>query len=155
MPEIIRVSKAVLITSGVFNLWLYPRPDWIMAWFCRAGIGSGKWGFCTWQPILCYGKDPYLVNGLGRQHDSIESCEIAEKNNHPCPKPLKLWTKLLLRGSIKESDTIYDPFMGSGTTALVAIKTNRNFIGSEISQTYVDLANKRIDQHLRQEKLAL
>lgn len=68
--------------------------------------------------------------------------------------PITLPSKIIINFS-KENDIIYDPFMGMGTTALACIKTNRNFIGSEISQAYVDLANKRINQPLRQEKLAL
>lgn len=43
-----------------------------------------------------------------------------------------------------EADIVYDPFMGSGTTAKMAIETGRNFIGSEISEEYVSIANKRI-----------
>ncbi|MDR1025286.1 MAG: site-specific DNA-methyltransferase [Treponema sp.] len=38
-----------------------------------------------------------------------------------------------------------DPFMGSGTTALVAMKEKRNFVGYEINKDYIELANKRID----------
>ena len=49
-----------------------------------------------------------------------------------------------------EGDLIYDPFMGSGTTAKMAHLLKRNWIGSEISEKYVKLALKRIDPHLRQ-----
>lgn len=52
-----------------------------------------------------------------------------------------------------ELDLVYDPFMGSGTTAKMSILNNRNWIGSEISEEYVDLANKRLDQYLRQQTL--
>ena len=45
-----------------------------------------------------------------------------------------------------ESDTVYDPFMGSGTTAKMALKTNRNYIGSEISKEYCDIAEERLRQ---------
>jgi len=48
---------------------------------------------------------------------------------------------------------VLDPFMGSGTTALVALKLNRNFIGIEINKNYVDMAYKRIEPYLKQEKL--
>jgi len=41
-------------------------------------------------------------------------------------------------------DLVLDPYMGSGTTAVVAKKNNRNYIGIEISQEYCDIANKRI-----------
>jgi DNA modification methylase len=50
-------------------------------------------------------------------------------------------------------DIVYDPFMGSGTTAKAAHLLDRNWIGSEISQEYVDLANKRLEPYLAQVKL--
>lgn len=52
-----------------------------------------------------------------------------------------------------EGDLIYDPFMGSGTTAKMAHLMKRNWIGSEISQEYVDLANKRLKKYLDQTDL--
>ena len=48
-------------------------------------------------------------------------------------------------------DLVYDPFMGSGTTAKMALINGRNFIGSEVSNEYVDLANQRI-KTITQEK---
>lgn len=62
---------------------------------------------------------------------------------HPAPFPEALAKDHILSWS-KENDIIYDPFMGSGTTAKMAIATNRNYIGSEISEEYVTLANRRI-----------
>ena len=53
----------------------------------------------------------------------------------------------------KESDLIYDPFMGTGTTAKSAHIYKRKWIGSEISQEYVDLANKRLEPYLNQQTL--
>lgn len=53
----------------------------------------------------------------------------------------------------KENDIVYDPFMGTGTTAKMAHIYKRNWIGSEISQEYVDLANKRIKPYLDQQTL--
>ena len=44
-----------------------------------------------------------------------------------------------------EDDLVYDPFIGSGTTAKMAILNKRNFIGSEISKDYCDIAEKRIE----------
>jgi DNA modification methylase len=51
---------------------------------------------------------------------------------------------LALLEHTNEGDTVYDPFMGSGTTALAAIKTNRKYLGSEILQEYADIAENRI-----------
>lgn len=53
----------------------------------------------------------------------------------------------------KENDLWYDPYMGTGTTAVAAIEEKRNWIGSEISKEYCDLANKRICKYLNQTKL--
>ena len=51
----------------------------------------------------------------------------------------------ILNNFTKEGDIIYDPFMGTGTTAVVAMKMKRNFIGSEIDKNYIEFANKRIN----------
>ena len=53
----------------------------------------------------------------------------------------------------KEGDIVYDPFMGTGTTAISSIMQNRKYIGSEITQEYVDLANKRLEPYLTQQTL--
>lgn len=50
----------------------------------------------------------------------------------------------LMNAFTKEGDLVYDPFMGSGTTGLVAVKLNRNWIGSEITEEYFEIANSRI-----------
>lgn len=63
--------------------------------------------------------------------------------NHPAVFPEKLASDHILSWS-NEGDLVYDPFIGSGTTAIAAIKNNRNWIGSEISQEYVAIANQRI-----------
>ena len=52
-----------------------------------------------------------------------------------------------------ENDLIYDPFMGSGTTAKLSHILKRNWIGSEISKEYCEIANKRIDIFLNQTTL--
>ncbi len=52
----------------------------------------------------------------------------------------------LINAFCKEGDVVYDPFMGAGTTAVACIKTNRNFIGSEIQKEYCEIINKRIEE---------
>jgi len=63
---------------------------------------------------------------------------------HPAPFPEKLAQDHILTWS-DEGEIIYDPFMGSGTTAKMALLNNRKYIGSEISPEYVSLANQRIE----------
>jgi DNA modification methylase len=65
---------------------------------------------------------------------------------------VELITKPILAGC-PEGGIIYDPFIGSGTTAIHAIMNNRNFIGSEMSKEYLEIANKRISDVLLQPKL--
>jgi len=65
------------------------------------------------------------------------------KTPHPTEKPEKLLERIILIGS-KEGDTILDPFMGSGTTCVVAKRLKRNFIGIEIDENYFNIAKKRI-----------
>jgi site-specific DNA-methyltransferase (adenine-specific) len=65
------------------------------------------------------------------------------KTKHPTEKPEALLKRIILLGS-KEGQTILDPFMGSGTTGVVAKQLNRNFIGIEISPEYFEIAANRI-----------
>lgn len=63
---------------------------------------------------------------------------------HPTEKPEKLIERIILIGT-KKGDKILDPFMGSGTTGVVAKKYNRKFIGIEIAEEYFKIAKKRIN----------
>ena len=78
--------------------------------------------------------------------------EDQEAKGHPAMFPEQLANDHILSWS-NENDLVYDPFMGSGTTAKMAHIYNRNWIGSEISSEYVELANKRLDPYLRQTSL--
>ena len=71
---------------------------------------------------------------------------------HPAVFPEQLAKDHIYSWS-NEGDLVYDPFMGSGTTAKMAHIYKRNWIGSEISQEYVDLANKRLKPYLTQTTL--
>lgn len=64
--------------------------------------------------------------------------------NHPAPMNEQLVNDLIKCYSDK-NDLILDPFMGSGTTAKMAIKNGRNYLGFEISNEYVELANERLN----------
>ena len=71
------------------------------------------------------------------------SGNFLERTGHPAQFPEKLIDRIIKAGA-KPGSIILDPFMGSGTTAVVAKKNGCNFIGYEIEQTYVDMANKRL-----------
>lgn len=69
---------------------------------------------------------------------------MPENTEHPTQKPEKLLAKIILASS-KEKDVILDPFLGSGTTAVVAKKLSRNFVGIEIEEKYAAISAKRIE----------
>ena len=71
---------------------------------------------------------------------------------HPTQKPVELLAQLIA-ASTKEGDTVLDPFMGSGTTAIAAIREKRNFIGFELYKEYYEKACKRIKLELAQSTL--
>ena len=77
------------------------------------------------------------------------NAESARRIGHPAPFPEELPFRLIQLYSFK-GDIILDPFMGSGTTAVSALKTDRKFVGYEISKEYNDLAEKRIEPLIKQ-----
>lgn len=74
---------------------------------------------------------------------SVPFWSMSENTNHPTQKPEKLIAKLILASS-DEGDIVLDPFVGSGTTAVVAKKLGRRFIGIEKEKEYVALALTRL-----------
>lgn len=142
LPVAMAITKVVVLTPGVKNHRRYPAPTWTMAWFTPAGTGSGPWGFCCWQPILCYGKDPKLAKGKGSFPDALVHTESSEKNAHPCPKPVNFWKWLFERVS-EPGDCIFDPFLGSGTSLIAGEMSGRAVVGVERSPAYVDLSVSR------------
>ncbi len=69
---------------------------------------------------------------------------MPENTDHPTQKPEKLLAKVILASS-KPGDVVLDPFLGSGTTAVVAKKLKRQFLGIELDETYACLAQKRLE----------
>lgn len=75
---------------------------------------------------------------------SIPFWSMPENTPHPTQKPEKLIAKLILASS-NEGDVVFDPFLGSGTTAVVAKKLGRRYIGIEREKEYAALAEKRLE----------
>lgn len=80
------------------------------------------------------------------------NAESARKIGHPAPFPEELPYRLIQLYSFK-GDIVLDPFMGSGTTAVAALKTDRKFVGYDISKEYIALAEKRVEPLLKQIKI--
>lgn len=101
------------------------------------------------KPINEYGVDNnvwIMRNGMYKSTKDIVAFE------HPAIFPEELAVRHVVSWT-KENDLIYDPFMGSGTTAKAAIQLKRNWIGSEIDKGYCDICEKRLNNVAIQETL--
>ena len=75
---------------------------------------------------------------------TIPFWSMSENTDHPTQKPEKLVAKVILASS-KPNDVVFDPFLGSGTTSVVAKKLGRKYVGIEIDELYCCLAEKRLE----------
>jgi len=83
--------------------------------------------------------------------DRIHGCGKQATSHHPCVKPLSLMRYLAKLTRTPTSGVVLDPFMGSGTTGMAAVYEDRDFIGIELEQDYLDIATARI-QHATDEQ---
>ncbi len=89
-------------------------------------------------------KVPDFVVGEYKKRDNVWDINVKSENNgHPAVFPEKLAEDHILSWS-NECDIVLDPFAGSGTTLKMAKKNNRNYIGIEISQEYINVINTRL-----------
>ena len=132
--------------------------------FCKGKIRNditllcdkpNKWaGYTNWGNNTQYDKEGNL-----KQTDNIKpipdfslrnniwkySVGFNDKTGHPAVFPEQLAQDHILSWS-KECDVVLDPFMGSGTTAKMAILNNRHYIGFEVSKKYCEIARERINK---------
>ncbi len=142
----------------------------------RSASSSTAWGsWCspqnptlrdTHEYILVFCKQTFQRSNPFRRQSTISreefleftkstwrfAAEQASKVGHPAPFPVELPYRLIQLYTF-ENEVVLDPFMGSGTTAIAALKTNRVFVGYEISPHYIALANQRIKSLFSQKAL--
>ena len=97
-----------------------------------------------WKPVLWYVKDAY-PSGRGFIKDSfvVDGKDGQKKVNHKWEQDSS-WAEFFIRKLARgDDDIVLDPFLGSGTTALVAGKLNRKCIGIELSEEYCEIAANR------------
>lgn len=99
---------------------------------------------------MCYGKFKN-VESYNNEYYPTSVIQISNadqnKKTHPTQKPVALF-EYLIRTYTNEGDLVLDNCMGSGTTAIACINTNRNYIGFELDAHYCDIANERIRKAL-------
>lgn len=152
LKEIIRVSRGSIyifcgfeqispICGQLTNKDINPR---LIIW--EKTNPSPMNGQVTWlsgvEPCV-FGKLPNATFN-GHCKNTVLRFPSGESKIHPTQKPLELFKELIAISS-KETDTILDPFMGSGTTLVACKHLNRNCVGIEISEKYCKIAQERLD----------
>lgn len=144
-----QADRGAIFSAGS-KLCKLPEPAAVGGVYTAAGTGRNAWGFTCFHAVALYGTCPTLRFGAGAT--VLRSSEIAELNGHPTPKPLG-WMRWLVHLTTLPGETILDPFMGSGTTGVAAVKLGRKFIRIEIEPKYFDIACRRISEALKQPDL--
>ena len=155
------------ITNIMLNIGFLMRGEII--WNKGAGAGTSMaWG--SWQSasnpvlrdvhesILVFSKGDFKLDKKNKENTISKeqfmeytksvwnmNTESAKKIGHPAPFPVELSYRLVQLFSFK-NDIVLDPFMESGTTAIAAINSERNYVGFEISDEYCKLAEERISK---------
>jgi modification methylase len=137
--------------------WLL-KTEWTIkqeiVWF----NGSQNFDKCRFYPMteriywLSKGVDTDFYNAIN-QHDLIKDLAEGTNKQHKRAFPLSLAERLIM--CFPESNLIFDPYLGSGTTAIAAHNLNKSFVGCEIDLNYYELAVKRIKSYTNQTNLFL
>jgi len=134
--EIFRVSNEQII-FGMNNFSL-PETEYFIVW----DKGQKMPSFAECELAWCSIKKPA----------KIFRSRFEVNKEHPAQKSLQLM-KLIIANYTKEGQTIFDPYMGSGTTGVAALELGRKFIGCEIDPKYFAIAERRIKQAAQQPAL--
>lgn len=110
----------------------------------NTSMGDLKGSYAPKHEFILYGhKGRRLRNGF-RYADIIKANRTNNKL-HPTQKPVDL-LEIFIKQSTDKNDVVFDGFMGSGTTGVACMNTNRKFIGIELDNNYFDIASKRIEE---------
>ncbi len=128
--EIFRISKNQIICGG--NYFSLPPTRCFIAWDKR-------------QAMPTLSACEYIWTSFDRPAKlfSISSTDL--NRQHPTQKPVEL-IKYLISKFSEEVETVFDPFLGSGTTAVAAKQLGRKYIGIELSEKYCEIARQRLRQ---------
>jgi len=126
MPNI---TKRTLTHSTEYAVWATKSTGWVYNYMEMKKYSNGKQLRDVWEFSLCQGSQR-IKNKSGRAA-------------HPTQKPLEFFKRLVEMAS-NEGDVILDPFLGTGTTAVVANDLKRRWVGIENKKDYIKIAKKRI-----------
>lgn len=154
VSECIRVSKGLVWVNhktryregaAIHPLSFMPFPLWSEVVWNRGGsfvLNSRRFA-PSHEYVYGFGRPHYWRDESNVLMSVWRIVPINKDDGHPCPFPEQLVERLVV-ASCPPDGIVLDPFMGSGTTAAVAQRLGRRFIGCDISAEYVALANKRL-----------
>jgi DNA modification methylase len=142
--EMLRATKNQIIWGGNYFADMLPATMRWLVW------DKGQRGFSLADGELAWTSYHKALRII----DYSRAKALGDGKAHPTQKAVSVMIWCILEHT-DPGDTILDPFLGSGTTAVAALKTGRNFIGIEIDPKYCEIAQKRVDAELAQTKLAL
>ena len=143
--------------KGKYSDWTYNPPYWVVdlcglnlyqyiVWAHNGGpdVRTEKF-FPRYEDIFMFvkGKTPAYFNPEAAQLGNVWYIPHGYDKVHPAPFPVAIAQRAIY-ASCPPGGVVYDPFMGSGTTAVAAITEKMNFVGTEISKKYINYANERI-----------
>lgn len=138
IKAILKFGKVVIIWGGnYFTDCLPPSMQWLV-W------DKGQRGFSLADCEFAWSSQ----NNAARVFDYARALAIKDGKQHPTQKPIALM-KWCIEQCKNNPQTIFDPFMGSGTTGVAAVQMGRKFIGIEREPKYFDIACKRIEDAQR------
>lgn len=161
LSELIRVIK---LDGSIFynhKALIYKHrlvyPSWVFDYNVRQQIiwdrgSSPSVDPIRWLPVTEYvfwitktATQPKFLGWKGRNKTEVWRISPKQQKDHPAPFPEELVEECLL-ATTDTNDLVLDPYMGIGTTALVARKLGRSFIGIELNPAYVEIADKRLQE---------
>lgn len=111
-----------------------------LVWDKRDGISSNDQSDCE----MAWTNQSGVARLRTRYWNGAHAREKDAKRSHPNQKPVELMKWCMDVVGIPKGATVFDPFMGSGTTGVACVQTGRNFIGCEIDPGYFEIAKRRI-----------
>jgi len=114
----------------------------IIIWKRKGGINFNSSYFLpTYEVLYMIAKPKFKLTPKANRYGDVWEIKQERNNKHPAPFPLELAERVI---SSTSAETVLDPFMGSGTTALAAKNLGRDFVGIDISSEYCKMAETRV-----------
>jgi DNA modification methylase len=141
LDEAIGFKQMVVWDKGPMGMgWHYRRSYEVVL------VGQKPGAPCRW-----YDETRAVENIIRPGHRGVKKI-IPTANQHPTQKPVTL-SSFFINLHSRDGDLVFDPFMGSGSTALSCVQLNRRFVGVELDPQFFDMACERVHAATRQGKL--